>query len=145
MNFGNPFETGDDRRNVYLALDKLFCGCGNPEEAVALVHALLRAAPFYESRERLSELLPTTGIEMLVLGALDETAELIEHGSSIGGSWLTPRGEEALRGLDLIEANEGYRAFVGEDRCAHGTTMDEPCPDCENWKPASVPEGSRDG
>jgi len=126
--YGEPFGF-DHRRNVALALSNLYCGCGNPESAIELVHDLLTAAPFYENRDRVKELLPTTGIEMVVFYAL-ESAELIEHGSSIGGSWLTERGKEALAGLRAIRDAEGFEGFDDVQRCVHGIAISDECEGC---------------
>lgn len=128
--YGDKFDA-EPRRAIYLAVNDMYCGCGNPEEALELIHDLLKAAPYYENRERLKELLPTTGLEMLVLGALDN-AQLVEHGGSIGGSWLTDRGKQVLAALDQVAAEEGYEAYEDTMRCAHGRTIEEDCPECSN-------------
>jgi hypothetical protein len=70
------------------------CGCGNPEEGVALIHEVLKLHPPYDHRAELEAILPSDGIQMVVLGLIDDVG-LNEHGGSIGGSWLTPLGERA--------------------------------------------------
>ena len=106
----------DVRRAVFLALDDMYCGCGNPEEAVGLVHELLRAAPFYDSRERVKELLPTTGVEMIVLGALDR-ADLIEHGGNIGGSLTTTvESAAAERVAPCLSGTRGWHEYSAHTR-----------------------------
>lgn len=127
--YGDRPKIEDPRALLYVCTADLFCGCGNPDDALRLVHGLLRAAPFYENQSRVDELLPTSGIQMLVLGALDK-AELIEHGSSIGGSWLTDRGRATLDALELVAAEEGYKEFVDSDRCVHGYTPRDLDHDC---------------
>jgi hypothetical protein len=82
--------------------DLPLCGCGNPEAGVALVRDLLKLAPLYEHRDEVDALLPTEGIYYLVLGALTE-ADLLEHGSGIGGSWLTPKGTWFLQALEALD------------------------------------------
>lgn len=86
------------------------CGCNQPEEGDRLVHALVSLAPFYENeRWREAErLIGSPGAFQLVIGALTE-AELLEHGNTMGGSWLGPRGRwflwavEQVGGIDLVD------------------------------------------
>lgn len=96
----------DDPVTMENVLDHVpLCGCGNPEAGMALILELLQAAPFHSNRERLLELLPDLGTRMVVLGALDEH-DLIEHGTSIEGSWLTERGKQVLAVLEPHEASD---------------------------------------
>lgn len=93
-----------DDQHLYKILvnDLPACGCGNPETAYALVHELLKLAPFYEhSYDEIAGLIGTPGAYHLVLGSLDE-AGLIEHGGGIGGSWLTPKGKWCLEALNSV-------------------------------------------
>jgi hypothetical protein len=96
------------RENVLDHVYKLFygdlglCACGNPESAYSLVRDLLALAPFHKrTHAEIANLIGTEGAYHLVLGQLDG-AGLIEHGSSIGGSWLTPKGEWCLAALRTI-------------------------------------------
>lgn len=82
--------------------DLPLCGCGNPEAGVALVHELLKLAPLYEHGREVEALLPAEGVYYMVLGSLDE-AGLLEHGSNISGSWLTPKGTWFLQALNALE------------------------------------------
>lgn len=98
------------------------CSCGNPEAGVALVYEVLKLHPLYEHRAELRMLLPTTGIEMVVLGVLHE-AHLNEHGGSIGGSWLTPLGESILAALQYeLDAHPGEEPFESfcDSSCIRG-------------------------
>lgn len=80
-----------------------FCGCGNPDDAYALVRDLLSLAPFYEHRAEVRERIGGgTGTEMLVLYLLDG-AGLTEHGTGIGGSWLTAKGSHYLALMQRYE------------------------------------------
>lgn len=90
------------------------CGCGLPGEAYNLVRDILALAPLYEeNRWRLAETLTGGGgAHHIILSSLDR-AGLIEHGSSLDGSWLTPKGAwclAAMRGVDFdtISDDGGY-------------------------------------
>jgi hypothetical protein len=73
------------------------CGCGNPEDAYALVRDVLALTPFHDNGgwRKARDLIGSNGAYHLVLSQLDE-AKLLEHGSSIGGSWLTGKGKHYL-------------------------------------------------
>lgn len=117
----------DKRAELWVAVEGLYCGCGNPEDALELIHELLRVMnvrPLERDHDRLDELLPTSGIKMIVLQALTE-ADLLEHGGNIGGSWPTEKGERVLAVLEQVEAEEGYEAFVDSERCVHGFTRED--------------------
>lgn len=77
------------------------CGCGNPEEALALVRDLLVLAPFYDNPAAVEARIVDPGARHLVLSMLDN-AGLIEHGSSIGGAWLTAKGAYCRRVLTWV-------------------------------------------
>jgi hypothetical protein len=68
------------------------CGCGNPEEGFTLVRDLLDLAPFYDNWEAAYQRIGSPGAHQIVLAMLTN-ADLLSHGGSIGGSWLTPKGE----------------------------------------------------
>lgn len=93
--------TDDDLDHVYALFygGLNMCGCGWAEEAFTLVRDLLNLAPFYQGGRwrQAEEMFGHPGAYHLVLSAL-EHADVIEHGSSIGGSWLTPKGAH-LRNL----------------------------------------------
>lgn len=80
-----------------------FCGCGCPEDAYDLIRNILQLCPLYENWEsgtsngaKVQEILGgIDGTFYLVLYAID-SLDLIEHGGSIGGSWLTQKGEYYL-------------------------------------------------
>lgn len=73
------------------------CGCGAPLEAMRALRQVLGRRHLHEHVEASS--LPAEGLYMLVLYLLDEK-ELVEHGSSLHGCWLTPKGLELLAWLD---------------------------------------------
>lgn len=77
--------------------DLSICGCSSPGAAWVLLHELLKLAPLHKdghSREAL-RLIGSDGAHQFVLSALSE-AGLLEHGSSLGGSWLTDKGRWVL-------------------------------------------------
>jgi hypothetical protein len=96
------------------------CGCGRPNEAYSLVRDILALAPLYEeNRWRLAETLTGGGAaHHIILSALDR-AELMEHGSSLDGAWLTDKGAwclAAMRTVEFAEISEqgGYPHGGGE-------------------------------
>lgn len=109
--------TGDHIYRLIYADDDLgLCGCGTPEAAFSLVRDILNLAPFYEDQRwrQVEELVGNDGAHHIVLSMLTR-AGLIEHGSSISGSWLTDKGryyQTALAGIAdwdfLDEGNFGY-------------------------------------
>jgi hypothetical protein len=120
-----------DREATVDHLYKLFydtlgmCGCGNPEEAYALIRDILALAPFYEeSRWQLVERLTGGGAaNHIVLSTLDH-AGLIEHGSSLSGAWLTEKGAWCLSAMwdvmfDEVSEYGGYPHDGGDctDEC----------------------------
>lgn len=101
----------DDLSHLYaLVYDDLrFCGCGCPDEAYNLVRDLLALAPFYDHQDELKARIGVTGDDhgalYLVLYALDK-AGLTEHGGSVAGSWLTPKGTHYLGLMRAYEHGE---------------------------------------
>jgi hypothetical protein len=98
----------NDRENVLQHINGLFymdlglCGCGNPEEAFDLVRNLLNLTPFYEHREQITELIGTGASGHIILSALDK-ADLIEHGNTIHGSWLTNKGQWHRKAMATVD------------------------------------------
>lgn len=100
------------------------CGCGVPASAYDLVRDLLALCPLYENqRWRQAEGITGGGaVHHVVMSSLD-TAELIEHGSSINGSWLTPKGVwflNASRKVPFEQLDDAGLPHDGEpceDRC----------------------------
>lgn len=97
----------NNRENVLQHVNGLFymelglCGCGPSEEAFDLVRDLLRLAPFYDHRNEVTTLVGDGAVGHVVLCALAK-ADLIEHGGTIHGSWLTDKGQWYLKALDGI-------------------------------------------
>lgn len=83
-----------------------FCGCGDPDSAMLFVRDMLK---LLEERkgwsEEIKKELPTDGVYYFVLYMLDDKG-LTEHGSSVGGSWLTDKGKEVLADIEWCIENE---------------------------------------
>jgi len=103
------------------------CGCGSPDLRIAFIRELLnlihdrhekdlsyeeykkgliQVFGFQEDPDAKYYLNPIQdGIVEFVLDQLNE-AGLLEHGSSVGGSWLTPYGEEMRNVLNSIQEED---------------------------------------
>lgn len=70
------------------------CGCNQPHAAYELVRDILNLTPFYENGNwrTAGSLIGSDGAFQIVIGLLSN-AGLLEHGGSMGGSWLTKKGE----------------------------------------------------
>lgn len=93
--------------------DIRYCGCGYPAQATVLVHELLTAFSWglegdaWDRKEAvIRRLLPSPGVQHLVLSMLT-AASLTEHGTSIHGSWLTPRGKWFLWAVATVGGADG--------------------------------------
>ncbi|MFG3585106.1 hypothetical protein [Streptomyces sp. NPDC047990] len=79
------------------------CGCGNPDDAYTLVRDLLALAPFYENeRWRLAQTLTGGGAAHHIIMSVLDVAELTEHGTTINGAWLTPKGAWCLQAMRAV-------------------------------------------
>lgn len=101
------------------------CGCGNPEDAYALIRDLLDLAPFHRHPQRVRDLIGNDGAYHIVLSVLDE-ARLIEHGGGIGGAWITPKGEryrELMHRYEYSDLDDGPPHDGGDcpEGCSFGS------------------------
>lgn len=82
------------------------CGCGIFESRLAFLKDALNQFPLYNSNW------PHRGTALgeWFLCLLDG-AKLTEHGSSIGGSWLTEKGERLLA---VLNNEEQYQALLSD-------------------------------
>jgi hypothetical protein len=86
----------------HFFIDELsFCCCGCPASVAVLIRDVLRLCPLYDHRSEFDKLLPTYGIQYFVLYILDK-ADLIEHGGTVGGAWLTAKGEKLRADLEAV-------------------------------------------
>jgi hypothetical protein len=134
------------------------CGCGSPPAAARLVYDVLRVietrwreckaldlfkpsdrpaldAIWREEDRAMKALLPSDGVYYFVLYLLDRW-DLLEHGGSVGGSWLTDRGRAVLEALEREAPDDFQRAT--EWSCVHGYAANEypdegTCPNCSAW------------
>jgi len=82
-----------------------FCGCGNPDEGYDALLETLRA--YDEGGDRKAWAYarggnwegPGSGYDMLILYFLNAHG-LMEHGGSVGGSWLTDKGKKVRAFLE---------------------------------------------
>lgn len=95
-----------------------FCGCGRPDEVSFMVRDILKAIDNkFNNFNKMSdkevfdmfdkELKDILGFDSknivfeFILHVLN-SADLLEHGSGVGGSWLTNYGEEILCAFDIV-------------------------------------------
>jgi hypothetical protein len=106
---------------VFL-LEILGCFCGMPDAAIATILRLLRLHPLHENYAELNQWLAEDGVRYLLLYSLDAW-KLTEHGYTVNGAWLTPKGIQVRDALAAEEA-DGFKALLAE-HCAHGFDMDD--------------------
>lgn len=82
--------------HIVQYIDMGDCGCGYADQRIDLLKETLNALPLHTGP--VPEYLRTPLGEWF-LTILDR-AKLIEHGSSIGGSWITNKGERVLKILN---------------------------------------------
>jgi hypothetical protein len=80
------------------------CGCGYAEARLELVREVLRDCPLYDGTWRKYD---TPLAEWLL--CLMDAAGLIEHGGSIGGSWITEKGKRLLA---VLEAEDAWTSLL---------------------------------
>lgn len=110
-------------RQVPASIEKLcgvFCGCGNPGAVWQVILDELARCEGGTGKKW-----PETGHEYLAAYVVDY-AGMTEHGGSVGGAWLTPEGEEALKflrewGADWSESKTV--SFVASDGSVCGGAM----------------------
>ena len=126
--------------NILQHLNQVFymqlhqCGCGSPDDTWTLIHEVLSLAPFVED-ERWKQVEGILGRAYgFVLCVLDD-ADLLEHGGSVDGSWITDKGRWVLEAIALVGLGD-LDAKVGLFGLPHyENDGDGECgPDC--WKPS---------
>ncbi|MGM7720586.1 hypothetical protein [uncultured Metabacillus sp.] len=113
-----------ERLNDFYYEKLKFCGCGNPGDTLKLIKELLNAindkyvneVPYEVHQNRIHSLFEfedkskpklkftdiQNGIIQFVMYQLD-LIEVLEHGGSIGGSWLTSYGKQIMEYLNECE------------------------------------------
>lgn len=97
---------------MYEAISELpLCGCGDPESVYQAIHALLS---YFDLRNK-PEVPKSTDFDkidiyespfMLFMVYYLDNKGYLDHGMSIGCSWLTEKGEDMLGYLKIMEAFE---------------------------------------
>lgn len=95
MHYGDSFES--------VLMDRVlgFCCCGNPEIVLLAMSRVLKKFSNLKHDNTLEE-------DLIYLYVADR-AELMEHGGSVYGSWVTEKGEAFIRLVDVLvngESNE---------------------------------------
>jgi len=106
---------------AYLVIfNDLMCGCGLYYDRLVLLNEVLNACPLWETENTPEYLRTPLGEWFLCL--LDK-AGLIEHGSSIGGSWLTNKG---IRLRDALNDESIWEEFMNDTvgLCEHCETKE---------------------
>lgn len=144
-----------ERHELRVWFNEWACGCGAPTEVAAFILDLLSAYDdrwrhdlsimrpadrpaldrvWKEHTDAVKKLLPNDGAQYFVLYVLTHW-DVLEHGSSVGGSWLTDKGRDILHALER-EREDGFKAFCASS-CIHGYAMglnagepEETCPEC---------------
>lgn len=95
------FYLQEEESNTPWYQDFNFCGCGMPNDTMAWIADVLSAikerSDSHWTKDKIKEVILSKPEEMVyfVLYFLD-AVEFTEHGSSVGASWLTDKGENAL-------------------------------------------------
>lgn len=92
------------------------CGCGQSDQRLELVRQVLRDCPLYEDERWRAYDSPLAEWLLAIMAG----ADLIEHGSTLGGSWITEKGQRLLSALEdaaVWEALTEPNALVGYCEC----------------------------
>lgn len=77
-----------------------FCGCGDPAEAITYIRDVLACLKERSDSKwkinRLDEVMACEGGPYWIIMYWLDSQGFTEHGSNVGGSWLTQKGEEFL-------------------------------------------------
>lgn len=85
--------------------DLPICGCDDPDAAVVLIRQILERHAGDDWPRDLDDLLPDGPIRHIVLAALTN-AQLLEHGGTIMGSWLTEEGKRLLASMQTFDPSD---------------------------------------
>ena len=97
--------------NYYYYMILKWCGCGDPATACRTIKELLYAFSDFDNRE--ARLMESFGVDslcddplVLCLAYALDAAGFIEHGTSIGCSWLTDDGKYFLWAINEADQSE---------------------------------------
>ncbi|QEE39814.1 MULTISPECIES: hypothetical protein [unclassified Methylobacterium] len=85
-----------------------WCGCGAPWAAADWLRRALEAHPAWEKESQQGAVWGEGHGRAYVLRYMLDHAALTEHGGSVGGAWLTERGERVLAALQVPGAIEEW-------------------------------------
>lgn len=85
----------------------MYCGCYQPHEGIEFLRNALNHMPMYEDENQAwyAAQFPHNGARQWFLSWID-SLELTEHGCSINGSWLLPKGEQLRDFLNALTDEE---------------------------------------
>lgn len=94
-------------KSEFLEIEILgFCGCGAPHTALEFLRDILKLIDAGKGYgDEIKKLLPNDGVYFFVFYMLSDK-KLTEHGSSIGGCWLSDKGKELLADIEWCIENE---------------------------------------
>jgi hypothetical protein len=98
---GLTYESAEDVLGEMIG----FCGCGNPFEALkytATVLQFIKDCRTSDTFKDIFEIFPSEGLGYFVLYTLDHF-KLTEHGGSVGGSWLSEKGQMLLDDINELQ------------------------------------------
>lgn len=110
----DPVET--ERRFAHWVLNQELpsCGCGDPQGVLNLIRGVLESCPLYNGGYR--DLVASVGgnepAAELILHAI-EAADLIEHGTFVGSSWITEKGTRFLAAITAQTHDEIHELGYG--------------------------------
>jgi hypothetical protein len=118
------------------------CGCNEPDAAFKLIHDIVLLAPLHSGTwVQARELIGSDGAFQIVLSAMTD-AKLLEHGGSMGGSWLGSRGRWFLWAVEQAGGIDGLDDKLQSVGFPHERDEElkdmQPCTDA-CW---TVPDGS---
>lgn len=100
-----------------------FCGCGEPEKILRLLldilgHVAARSdartqVKSLEAAKPFQDVIDTDDVRNLALLYMLDAAEIVSHGYSIYGCWLTPLGDEFLAALQGLPEDAWLRDDAG--------------------------------
>lgn len=102
-----------------LAYEKLHWCCGRPEQVLRAIHEVLKQSKHNHTiadRGGFYSNCYEDGYKQFMWHALND-AGLLEHGSGVGGSWLTDEGEYLLKLLEekgVTEVSEMMEEYIDD-------------------------------